>query len=184
MMAAATYGNPGHIFTSSDSGTSWTMRAPELNTYWQGIAMSSNGKYLIAGAYNGNVYSSNDFGITWYIDSPLKSSYQVAISADGTKKLATAQDGIYGYGMPVISKPTPSATPVAIKGTIQSKKISADVYILTVSSNAKNLRFTITATKKGSKTLTVSGKTTTSGYASVSLKGNLAGYSLKLYFLP
>jgi photosystem II stability/assembly factor-like uncharacterized protein len=54
---------PGYIYTSSDSGDTWTEREQSRN--WVSVASSRNGKNLVACEYNGHIYTSSDFGATW-----------------------------------------------------------------------------------------------------------------------
>lgn len=174
-MAAVVYADPGNIFISSDSGDTWILRAAELNKHWQGVAMSADGKSLIASAYNGNVYSSNDFGASWSQDGPMTSSDQVAISADGSRKIATSPLGISSFGMPEVS-----TTPTIYKATLKVKKITTSQYLFTITSKGNNAKYTITAKKKGGSTLTFTGNTSASGGAVATVKQNLAGYSFSV----
>ena len=111
-LAAVVYGNPGNIYTSSDSGATWTLRASDLNKYWQGIAMSADGSKLIASAYRGAVYVSNDYGVTWITNNSIQNFYGVASSSDGSHLVATSPGYMYTFGSPAATpQPTPSASP-------------------------------------------------------------------------
>lgn len=55
--------NTGRVYISSDSGVTWTYS--ELDTTAISLSMSSNGQYLVMGAWNGRMYSSSDYGATW-----------------------------------------------------------------------------------------------------------------------
>jgi hypothetical protein len=72
--------------------------------------------------------------------------------------------------------------PSKVKGSIIIKKLSAKSYLLTVISNSPRSKFTITATKKKSKTLTFKGTTDAKGRATVKVAVNLLGSSLSLKF--
>ena len=63
-LAAAVYA--GNVWTSTDSGGTWT-EGP-VNTkdkYWQAIASSSDGTKLAAAVWNGAIWTSADSGATW-----------------------------------------------------------------------------------------------------------------------
>jgi len=53
----------GRIYTSSDSGATWTAR--ESNRDWLPVASSADGTKLVAGVYGGQIYTSPDSGATW-----------------------------------------------------------------------------------------------------------------------
>jgi len=55
----------GHIYTSTDSGATWTERTAAGNKQWYSIAMSDNGQRLAAVVYGGHLYTSTDSGATW-----------------------------------------------------------------------------------------------------------------------
>ena len=62
----------GFIYTSSDSGATWTEQTAAGSRYWQSIASSSDGTKLAAVEsewngtnYVGSVYTSSDSGATW-----------------------------------------------------------------------------------------------------------------------
>ncbi len=83
-------GGPAHIYTSSDSGATWTMNtnAPALN--WLSIASSADGTKLVASAWissgipHGPVYTSSDSGMTWTSNNLQQITWMgIASSADG-----------------------------------------------------------------------------------------------------
>jgi len=81
-------GYPGYIWSSSNSGTSWTQNTSGLpNTYWRSICCSADGAivYAIANGEYG-VYRSLDSGANWSLLSYTDTLYySVACSADGSK---------------------------------------------------------------------------------------------------
>lgn len=90
LAAANGCGGPGYIYTSSDSGATWTMNtnAPELN--WISIASSADGTKLVATGWYGSgqpygpVYTSSDSGMTWTSNNLQEITWMgVASSADG-----------------------------------------------------------------------------------------------------
>ena len=88
----------GAIYTSTDSGLTWTQTsAPSL--YWFSIASSSDGTKLAAavGGNGGGIYTSTDSGFTWtQTSAPNEHWYSIASSSDGTKLAAAVRSsGIY-----------------------------------------------------------------------------------------
>jgi hypothetical protein len=85
-LAAGTYN--GSIYTSVDSGTTWTTTTVS-NMIWLSLASSADGTKLIGG---GNyIYTSTDGGLTWISNNVPSSIWvSVACSADGNKLVAAA----------------------------------------------------------------------------------------------
>ena len=50
----------GSIYTSSDSGATWTEQTAAGSRYWRSIAMSSDGTKLAAGVYGDSIYRSEE----------------------------------------------------------------------------------------------------------------------------
>ena len=85
--------NGGQIYTTADSGATWTARASTQD--WQAIASSADGTKLVACVVNGQIYTSSDSGVTWNARASNQGWYSVASSADGTKLAAC--DYMFGY---------------------------------------------------------------------------------------
>ena len=81
----------GNIWTSTDSGETWTSRASTQN--WYGITSSSDGTKLAATVYNGNIWTSIDSGETWTSRASTQVWRSITSSSDGTKLAATASGG-------------------------------------------------------------------------------------------
>ena len=101
-LAASVQG--GGIYTSSNSGLSWTLTiAPSTN--WSAIASSADGSQLVAavngGLYygGGRIFSSTNFGSTW-TPTIAPSNYWVAVysSASGSNLVALANGGGFTGG--------------------------------------------------------------------------------------
>jgi hypothetical protein len=91
----------GSIYTSTDSGTTWTEQTAAGSRYWYSITSSADGTKLAAVAYGGSIYTSGDFGTTWTEQTAAgtRSWYSITSSADGTKLAAVAYGGsIYTSG--------------------------------------------------------------------------------------
>jgi len=88
-LVAAPFG-VDNIYTSSDSGGTWTKQAGSAVKYYTSIASSTDGQTLAAVASDGFVYISTDSGVTWVNHnlsaSPLFASQlrTVVMSGDGT----------------------------------------------------------------------------------------------------
>ena len=81
----------GWIYTSTDSGATWTPRDSIRN--WQSVASSSNGNNLVAAVYNGSIYTSTDSGTNWTARDTSRTWQAVTSSADGTKLAAAVFNG-------------------------------------------------------------------------------------------
>jgi len=87
------------IYTSTNSGDSWTVTGAPSNT-WISVAMSADGNKIVATARPaggpGPIYVSTDFGTTWTTNNtPYDAWRAVASSADGGKLVAAS--GFYNY---------------------------------------------------------------------------------------
>jgi phage pi2 protein 07 len=76
--------NGGFIYTSINSGTSWTQRASS-NT-WYSVVSSLDGVYLVASAYGEYIYTSNDSGQNWIqrTGAGIHNWISLTSSGDGT----------------------------------------------------------------------------------------------------
>jgi len=99
-------GDGGHIYTSSNSGATWTDRSTATgsgisgNKHWYSIAMSDDGQELAAvvGGYSGDgrhIYTSSNSGAKWTDRSTTGSEIEgnkdwesIAMSSDGQKLAA------------------------------------------------------------------------------------------------
>jgi len=82
----------GGLFTSSDSGATWTSAG---FTNWSClVASSADGKNLAAAANGGLIYRSTDSGLSWTpMDAPLTNWVALAGSADGNTLVAASMNG-------------------------------------------------------------------------------------------
>jgi hypothetical protein len=85
-LAAIDYAT-GTIYTSTDSGASWTPRTSAGVRQWKSIISSSDGTKLAAIVSDGYIYTSTNSGATWTEQTSAGSCKwnSIASSADGTK---------------------------------------------------------------------------------------------------
>lgn len=103
---AATYGTgaSGGIYTSADSGATWSSQPGAPNDQLGPISSSADGSHLVMGAQNSFanrlIYTSSNFGVTWVARTTAgvsnKSWINIASSSDGSKLAATFTDGTAG----------------------------------------------------------------------------------------
>ncbi len=100
-LVAAVFG--GDIYTSTDSGATWTDRTGAGLRNWYSVSSSSDGTILMAanddGWWASYIYTSEDSGATWTQQTGTGANHfwrATAISADGSKMVAVANnDNIY-----------------------------------------------------------------------------------------
>ena len=97
----------GFIYTSTDSGLTWTPRDSER--YWLGVASSADGTKLVAidagdgTGPGGFIYTSSDSGVTWTPRESEREWIGVASSADGAQLIAVDGSGTGSGGFIYIS---------------------------------------------------------------------------------
>jgi hypothetical protein len=85
--------NGGNIYTSTNYGVNWTVRATVFgNLAWSSVASSADGTKLVASVNPGFIYTSIDSGANWTqrTASGSRNWTSVASSFDGTKLIACA----------------------------------------------------------------------------------------------
>lgn len=80
-----------YIYTSWDSGSTWTQRATQRN--WSAVASSADGTNLFAAVNGGFLYTSVDAGETWIPRESERTWRAIASSFDGRKLVATHLNG-------------------------------------------------------------------------------------------
>ena len=87
-----------YIYTSDNSGVSWTAQTNSTIQSWSCIASSSDGSKLAACVNGGYIYTSNNSGNSWILQTSSSSQLwsSIASSADGSK-LAACVNGGYIY---------------------------------------------------------------------------------------
>jgi hypothetical protein len=94
-VAAATDAGDLQIYTSTNSGSTWTKTSAPQGK-WTSIASSADGSKLVAASrvfpptYSGWIYTSTNSGVTWTRSAGAFSAnwYSVASSADGARLVA------------------------------------------------------------------------------------------------
>ena len=126
--------NGGQIYTSTDSGVTWTEQNSGSRP-WGSITSSADGSKLAAADrygpnyQGGQIYTSTDSGVTWTADGGNRRWSSITSSADGSKLAAVEEGGqIYTSPMPIsltvtvtsvspTSGSTAGGTAVTITGT-------------------------------------------------------------------
>jgi hypothetical protein len=93
--------NNSSIYTSTDSGVTFTQRTASGNGYWYALAGSSDLSTIIAANYNGFASVSTDSGATWASQTAPGSNAWVtaAMSSDGTKMFIAPR-----YSLPLYTR--------------------------------------------------------------------------------
>ncbi len=156
-LAAVVYG--GYIYTSTDSGVTWTARMTDATRYWRSITSSTDGKNLAAVvSSSGYIYTSTDYGATWTprMTDATRSWYSITSSSDGQNLAAVVYGGyIYtstDYGANWIKKTSDAARNWwSITSSADGSKLAAAVsggYIYTSTNSGATWA---TSTSAGSK---------------------------------
>ncbi|MBK8039613.1 MAG: choice-of-anchor D domain-containing protein [Verrucomicrobiaceae bacterium] len=90
-VAAGDPGVPGQIYTSTDSGVTWTAR--DSARAWTSITSSADGSKLAAVVDDGQIYTSTDSGVTWTARESDRNWFSITSSADGSKLAAVVFGG-------------------------------------------------------------------------------------------
>ena len=95
------YNPGGHIYVSTNAGTSWNKPGgAEMKLRWQSVAVSKSGQYMLAvergfnehggvatgiNLHQGRIFASTNFGLSWeaQLDAPAKQWLACAIVDDG-----------------------------------------------------------------------------------------------------
>ena len=90
--------NVGYVYTSTDSGATWSQQIGSGSRAWRSIASSSDGTKLaavVSGDSGGYIYTSTNSGATWteQTNSGSKTWRSIASSSDGTKLAAVVLNG-------------------------------------------------------------------------------------------
>jgi hypothetical protein len=92
-LVAAVQAGSEYIYTSSNSGLTWTQQPAAGSRDWYSVASSSDGTRLLAGAFNGQLYISSDSGVSWAPHDSSGQWWAVASSGDGNKLAAVDGSG-------------------------------------------------------------------------------------------
>jgi hypothetical protein len=102
----------GPIFTSADSGATWSPHGPTAN--WTSVASSADGRKLVAiGWANFLICVSRDWGATWTSTNGGWYPVSVASSADGARLVLTGLDPFHcmnGCGGPIYTSTNAAQT--------------------------------------------------------------------------
>ena len=87
-------GASDYIYTSTNSGATFTQRTSAGQRDWVAATSSSDGTLLAAAATGGFLYTSTDSGVTWTARASSQNWRGIASSSDGTKLVASALSGL------------------------------------------------------------------------------------------
>ncbi len=104
----------GQIYTSTDSGLTWTPR--DAARSWQAVASSADGTKLVAVTQSGQIYTSADSGVTWTPRDAVRMWWSVASSADGSALVAVESGGRVYTAVPTAIPSTTTGTAGSITG--------------------------------------------------------------------
>ena len=127
-------------------------------------------------------YLSKDSGSTWSVVLGIPDGNSATASADGSKLIVAAGDGLHTTASITAAKETLKPEAAESKGKVSVKKVSTSKYTLTVASKLPGVAYEITATKKGKTTYLYNGTTDSKGIAILTVKANLAGYAVAIKF--
>lgn len=93
LVASGSSSVKGYLFRSNNYGSSWIQILSPYG-YWKSIAVSGDGKYMLAAQYNGSVYQSTDSGSTFNTISSLGTNTftGIAVSSTGQYQTVVAQE--------------------------------------------------------------------------------------------
>ncbi|MFZ2151989.1 MAG: sialidase family protein, partial [Minisyncoccia bacterium] len=85
----------GYIYTSADSGATWTARTAAGLRSWYSVTSSSDGTKMVAVVFGGYIYTSTNSGVNWTqrTGPGYRGWTQVVSSSDGTKLAAIGING-------------------------------------------------------------------------------------------
>ncbi len=99
LVAGNVVGNAGNVYTSADSGVTWSSPAGSPIGVWRALASSADGTRLVGAVTpvgtalnNSLLYVSSDSGATWTPRGPDGNWVAVTSSADGSKLAAAMQN--------------------------------------------------------------------------------------------
>lgn len=83
------------VYISNDYGNTWVIRS--VNANYNSVAISDNGKYMVAGigqyfVSTGGIYFSSNYGATWKLVTPSSQLWTVAISSNAKYVIGTASN--------------------------------------------------------------------------------------------
>ena len=126
--AATMTGSRDNVFTSTNSGASWTERTSSGSRNWISIASSSDGTKLAAAVSGGYVYTSTDSGSSWTEETGSGSRNWTSIASASDGGILAASVSSASTRVRVEGAPT---APVAFfPNSIGGRVIQTDAYNL------------------------------------------------------
>jgi hypothetical protein len=97
LIAVADSNSSGKVYTSTNSGATWTRQTAAPAKNWNSVASSADGVKLAAVVNGGGIYTSGDSGVTWIQQSNAPSTlwYSISSSASGGELIAVSSTNVY-----------------------------------------------------------------------------------------
>ena len=143
--------NPGRLYFTSNSGTTWTEVQPIGGTdaNWQSVAISNNGAVIYAAVKGGNVWRSSNSGASWSDARPSGYSESLnwqTVSCSGDGSIVIAAESNYSSYTPGLCYKSnnygSSWTELSVKasypvnsGTWSGSSVSSDGTIMALAEN-------------------------------------------------
>jgi hypothetical protein len=129
--------NGAQVYTSADSGVTWTTQNNAPTAGWACVASSADGTKLVAAINSVSpIYTSSNSGVTWtpQNNSPTVNWSQIVASADGNKLAAISgtSDQIYTSTNAGVTwagqSGAPTATWMSVASSADGTKLAAAIY--------------------------------------------------------
>ncbi len=130
----------GSIYTSTNSGGTWTSNNVPGLQQWRSVASSADGVNLAAAVAYGGIYISTNSGMAWTLctNAPNEYWYSIASSADGTKLVVAPEGDVSGNALPIYisadsgitwtATTAPSNNWTAVCSSADGTKLAASVF--------------------------------------------------------
>jgi hypothetical protein len=153
-LVIGTFQTASGVFTSADSGVTWTARAGSgipASAQYYGTASSSDGSRLITGINPGIIYISTNYGVSWTAQTidPSARWFAFAGSSDGRTLIATAYDVGFVYTSIDFGVTWRKAVSILPAGKWYGTASSSNGTIMYIANNNGNVNYVYRSTDSG-----------------------------------